>query len=142
MRLRLEALAIFCLLAATTFGSAEEKPNRDQEAIQGTWQMMSSAQDGKPAPERLIKTSKLTFSRDRLTTILGDERHELTFRLYPDQSPKQIDIGLGEGKAFKGIYELKGDTLTVAHGKVNRPRPGDFTSKEGIVLGTFRRAQN
>ena len=55
-----------------------------------------------------------------------------------------VDVEFGDGKVGKGIYELKGDTLKVAHGsKPDSPRPKDFTSKEGsgVLVAEFKRAK-
>jgi hypothetical protein len=46
-----------------------------------------------------------------------------------------------DGEPGKGIYQLDGDKLKVAHGGPSDPRPKDFTSKEGskVMVMVFQR---
>jgi uncharacterized protein (TIGR03067 family) len=144
MKFQLSVVAACVLLVPVARAVGEEKPKGDKDALQGTWSMVSGTQDGKPVPEDVIKRIKVVVSGDKMTQMLGDEKHEHTYKLNPDKSPKEIDVDFGDGKAGKGIYELKGDTLKVAHGsKPGSPRPRDFTSKEGsgVLVAEFKRAK-
>jgi uncharacterized protein (TIGR03067 family) len=125
------------LLAALTFGlllapaRAEDKPAKgDKEKLQGTWAVVSGERNGKPIPEEMVKNVKLAFAGDKFTIHNKDRKTEGTFKLIPDKKPKQIDVDMG-GQLAKGIYELDGDTLKIAHGEAGAPRPKEFSTKEG-----------
>ena len=144
MKIQNSVVAACVLLVPVARAVEPEKPKNDMAALQGTWSMVSGTQDGKPLPEDVIKRVKVVVSGDKMTQIMDDRKHEHTYKLNPDKSPKEIDVDLGDGKVGKGIYELKGDTLKVAHGsKPDSPRPKDFTSKEGsgVMVAEFKRAK-
>ena len=138
------SLVAACVLLVPVAWAVEEKSKSDKDALQGTWSMISCSQDGKPLPEDVIKSISVVVSGDKMTQIMGDQKHEHTYKLNPDKSPKEIDVDLGDGKVGKGIYELKGDTFKVAHGSMpDSPRPKNFTSKEGsgVLIAEFKRAK-
>jgi len=64
----------------------------------------------------------------------------------PNKTPKEIDLNFtkGDGGAakgiFKGIYELKDNTLTICIGS-DQVRPTELESKEGskAILMVFER---
>jgi uncharacterized protein (TIGR03067 family) len=124
------ALAFGFLVSA---GLAEDKGASDQKKIQGTWTVVSGERDGKPIPEEKTKSVRVTFAGDQVTLAHGDESNKHTFKLNSSKNPKEIDVDF-DGKPGLGIYELKGDTLKIAHGEMGSPRPKDFTSKEGSGL--------
>jgi uncharacterized protein (TIGR03067 family) len=145
MKIQNSVVAACVLLVPVARAVEPEKPKNDMAALQGTWSMVSGTQDGKPLPEDVIKRVKVVVSGDKMTQIMDDRKHEHTYKLNPDKSPKEIDVDLGDGKVGKGIYELKGDTLKVAHGsKPDSPRPKDFTSQEGsgVMVAEFKRAKD
>jgi uncharacterized protein (TIGR03067 family) len=131
----------FGLLVATA--KAEDKPAKgDKEKIQGTWALVSGEHDGQPIPEEAAKNIKLVFAGDKFTLHNNDRKTEGTFTLGPDKKPKEIDVDLGGGAA-KGIYQLDGDALKIAHGKVGDPRPKEFPKKagDGLSVAVFKRAK-
>jgi uncharacterized protein (TIGR03067 family) len=109
----------------------EEKPKPDKELLQGIWITKSGERDAEKFTEiQMMVWEKLVFDDDKVTRK-GSEEREMTFTLNPDKKPKEIDLVINS-HTFEGIYELKGDTLKVVIGL--KGRPGEFESKEGILL--------
>jgi uncharacterized protein (TIGR03067 family) len=118
--------------------SAQDKSDKDK--LQGTWLMVSGERAGKALPPEFAKDAKVVFAGDKLTLKNKDFMLEGTFKLDPGKKPKEIDVDFN-GKPGKGIYQLEGDTLKIAHGETGDPRPKDFTTKEGdqVTVVVFKR---
>ena len=57
------------------------------------------------------------------------------------KTPKEIDLNM-EGQVGKGIYELEGDTLKIAHGEVGDARPKEFPKAgSGLTVLVLKRAK-
>jgi uncharacterized protein (TIGR03067 family) len=125
------ALLILLLLAPSQ--GKEGKNVKDQEHIQGTWQLVSGERGGKALPEEVVKNVRLVFASDKLTTKVKDRANEATFKLRADTKPKEIDLDM-DGNLGKGIYQLDGDTLKIAHGEVGEERPKEFPAQAGSGL--------
>jgi uncharacterized protein (TIGR03067 family) len=132
------ALVIGLLVAAA--GAEDKSAKGDKDKLQGTWAMVSGERDGKPIPEENAKNTKVEFAGDKMVIHNKDRKTEGTFKLNTDKKPKAIDVDLG-GQQGKGIYQLEGDTLKVAHGEAGGPRPKDFSTKEGsgVTVVVFKR---
>ena len=128
--------------AAVNAGQAQD----DKEKLQGTWEFVSSQFGGKEAqgPEaEQMKMLKYVFKGDKLTAKTPGQ-----FTLDASKKPKQIDLKIDDGPenergTWKGIYELKGDDLTLCMAPPNQDRPTAFESKEGelTVLLKLKRAK-
>jgi RNA polymerase sigma-70 factor (ECF subfamily) len=109
----------------------DDKAKTDQEKLQGTWIAQSGERDGEKLDEAQLKNwEKLTFADDKYTRE-GGERIEGKFTIYPDRTPKEIDLEVNV-HLFVGIYELKGDTLKLALKLADRPTK--FESKGGTLI--------
>jgi hypothetical protein len=101
-----------------------------ETTLQGTWIATKAEQDGKTADD-----------------LVG---HRLSFMGNPSAKPATIDFqqkkGALNGKVWKGIYAVDGDTLTTCDNAPNlkKGRPAAFEAKSGsgYVLITFRRAKH
>ncbi len=132
--MRLQALLVGACVLLVPALRADDKPgDSDKDKIQGTWEIVKGERGGQPIPEEEAKMIKITFAGDKLKIKHGDQEQEMTFKLHPDRKPKAIDVDMGD-KVGKGIYELKGDTLKIAHGEFGDPRPKEFSNKEGSKL--------
>jgi uncharacterized protein (TIGR03067 family) len=135
-------VALTCGLLALT-GRADDKPaESDKEKIQGTWVIVEGERGGSPIPPAVAKEIKYVFAGDRVTIQNRDRKTQATFKLNPDKKPKEIDINM-DGNVGKGIYELKDDTLKLAHGGIGDFRPRDFPKKygSGLTVMLLKRAQ-
>jgi uncharacterized protein (TIGR03067 family) len=132
MRVQL-LVALACSFLVSTGRAADPAAAGDKDRIQGTWSVVSGEHGGKPIPAEVARNVKLVFAGNKLTTMNKDRKTEATFKLDPDKKPKEIDVDM-DGNVGKGIYQLDGDNLKIAHGEVGDPRPKDFPEKEGSGL--------
>ena len=143
-------LAVVCLLrtplAAGAFQRAEERVQRAEEKLAGTWQVVSVEADGQAVPAQQFRGLRMTFKAGKFTAQKGQgDRQEGTYKLDPSKSPKQIDISRKDGPAAGrnqlAIYSLAGNTLKICSDNSDKDRPDGFTTrgKEGRVLMTLRR---
>jgi uncharacterized protein (TIGR03067 family) len=127
---------LFILIAACGLlgaDKAKEKPSMaDHEKIQGTWALVSAERNGKPLPDDVVRDIHLVFAGDKLITKVKDRETEAVFMLDPSKTPKEIDLDMA-GSIGKGIYQLDGESLKIAHGEVGDERPQEF-SKRGSTL--------
>jgi uncharacterized protein (TIGR03067 family) len=118
-----------------------QQSESDQEKVQGAWQIMSIAMEGKTVKrEDKLDAWKSTFLNE--VQIQGDqfrqaEGNKAKFKLDDTREPKQITIQDAEGKlTFCGIYVIEDDNLKVCingDGKSVR-RPEEFATRKGAPL--------
>jgi uncharacterized protein (TIGR03067 family) len=112
----------------------------DLKAIQGEWVLVAESLNGGPIrPPRGSYT--VVFDGTRSTVLAGKRvtaRWEVS--LDPAQQPKRMDA-TADGKSLAEIYQLDGDTLTVAfRNRWNDPRrPTDFEPRDGIGIYVLTR---
>jgi uncharacterized protein (TIGR03067 family) len=134
-------LVAACGLFLAADKTQEKQPMGAQEKIQGSWALVSGERNGKPLPDEVIQQIKLIFAGNKLTTKHKDRATEATFRLDASKTPKEIDLNM-EGQVGKGIYELEGDTLKIAHGEVGDARPKEFPKAgSGLTVLVLKRAK-
>lgn len=123
------------LLAAEAASQDEKKEavKSDQDRLQGTWIVVSSVKDGKVDEQR--KGVRVTYRDNTFTRIMPKANARGTFQLDPGPKAKTMNITYAEGpekgQTWDGIYSLEGDTLKLCYAAVGKPRPSEFTSKEG-----------
>jgi uncharacterized protein (TIGR03067 family) len=149
VRKLLGAAFVLCVLAWTCQAADDKKSDKDN--LQGTWVHILSEQGGlKAKPLKGLMDPLLTFKGDTFTMTdhQGEKEGEGTFKLDENKKPKEIDLVVPkqdnpkETETVKGIYQLDGDTLKLAHPTTpGGPRPTSFDpsdSKE-VVVNTFKR---
>jgi len=136
----LQSLFVFaCGLLLAAADAKEKQLMSDQKMIQGAWALQSGERNGKPLPEEVIKHVTLIFSGDKLITKNKDRKTEAVFKLDPNKEPKEIDLNM-EGSVGKGIYQLDGETLQIAHGEVGDDRPKEFPKAgSGLTVLALKR---
>ena len=118
---------------------------KDTDTIQGTWLASTAELAGKPFPEEVRKSIKLTIKDGKYTVTVGKTPDHGTSKLDPSAKPKAMDItgteGPNKGKTFQAIYELDGDTLKVCYDLSGKGRPAEFKTAEGtqLFLVTYKR---
>jgi RNA polymerase sigma factor (sigma-70 family) len=131
--------------ATVDAGSAQDAKS-DKEKLQGTWEFVSGefgGQQAKGAEAEQMKMLKFVFKGDKLTAKTEGE-----YTIDSSKKPKQIDLKISDGPenergTWKGIYELKGDELTLCVALPNQDRPAAFATKEGelTLLLKLKRAK-
>jgi len=112
----------------------------DKQRLQGAWQVTSLEMDGEKGPAEAIKGLTYTFKGETLTIAPAEpgSNSEFTVTLDPAKKPKRIELkiskGPGKGKTLPGIYDIKGNGLTICFG--DKTRPAEFVSKakSGVAL--------
>lgn len=130
-------MRICLLLVATALcGLRAASGQESNEPLQGNWIVVRMERGGRAAPEKLLKESKAKVTiRGNTLRMSDDKRGEsATFKIDPDRLPKQIDLVFLEGpdenvkRTAVGIYELHGESLTLAWRKDGGQRPTAFAS--------------
>jgi uncharacterized protein (TIGR03067 family) len=134
-------------------GPAAKKADKrsDGDKIQGTWKVVSFEVEGKKqddAKADQIKKARWEIKRGEIIVKgRGDDRVS-TYKLFPDRKPKAIDVtpqtgGPPEqGKVFRGVYALEGDTLKLClptPGNTERPKEVATRAGSGTMMIVLRR---
>jgi uncharacterized protein (TIGR03067 family) len=120
-----------------------------QKKLQGSWTATKAERDGKSADDVVGNRLSFTGNRFRIQSKDGKLLYAGTVRVDPNAKPAAIDFEHTEanlkGKAWKGIYILDGETLTICDNAPNldKGRPTAFEAKggSGYVSITFKRAK-
>jgi uncharacterized protein (TIGR03067 family) len=141
-------LAAAVVTAFAVSAAADDKAIEQEVAKwQGTWKAVSMEHDGKLSPPEELKPIKLTVEGARYHFQNGDFSERGSYRFDPDQSPKALDIVVGEGpdkgKVYLVIYTVEGDRLTICLESAGKNRPKQFTGKAGTgcVLEKWQRVK-
>jgi uncharacterized protein (TIGR03067 family) len=142
------------LLSLAAQGRTQDGPGARREAarqellhLQGTWRL-ESFEDGRKAALPNLKKRTFFVGGEVFLVREGDKILQAgTLRLAPSKAPKAVDAvvrkGLHEGATMLGIYELKGDRLTVCFDPDGDGRPKEFAAKPDAALfvAVYRRAR-
>jgi uncharacterized protein (TIGR03067 family) len=133
------------LLAAVAWGLlAADDPKTDTKKelakIQGTWTTTTLKYNGKDLTEKYKLT--LVFKGDQVSVEGNDEVKmdyaKAAIKLDPSTSPRCLDIKVVGGNQkdadLEGIYEIKGDQLTLCVKVLGKERPTEFASPDGSSI--------
>jgi RNA polymerase sigma factor (sigma-70 family) len=121
-------------------GAAVVQAKSDKDALQGTWKVVLLKINGNEKNDEeadRIKMGKFIFKGDKvIARVEGD------FKIDPAKKPKEFDMiplegpPQEKGQTFKGIYELKGDDLTMVFRDPGKDRPKTFDDipADGITM--------
>jgi uncharacterized protein (TIGR03067 family) len=147
------------LLVTTGVVMAANRPGEDDAStvdlgkLRGTWLTVSLVNNGKTlvdekTPAKEGPTTKLAYDGNRWMIKVGDKTVAGgIFTIDATKTPKEIDImdesGTRNEKTKLGIYEVDGDRYKYCLAPAGKPRPKEFTSKEGSgdSLGVMKRAK-
>lgn len=105
----------------------------DQESIQGTWNVISAADNGHRTPKAALKDLKFVITRHKITYKFLEKTTVWTYQLEANRKPKWIDLRDGE-ETNLGIYELEGDNLKICFAEGRKgERSTAFESKSNSV---------
>ena len=137
--------AMLFLVLAAGFAFAAPVPKakvKDEEAIQGQWKVIDRQLDGKPA-DKDYKEALATIDKDKFSVQGGGKQRDEVMGYKIDAGKKEIDLTPAQGNpdaAVKGLYELDGDTLTIAIGMGNAGmRPKEVKPGLGIAYLKLQR---
>ena len=132
---RLFGAVALAFLISSSAVSARLEPQKTE--LQGAWNGVQSQVAG---AIRAFKPGdmKLVFDGEKLTAtgLLGPTATVVEFRIDSTKTPKEFDYTRQPGDVAKCIYELSGDSLTIAlmRGTNDRPKKIDPASDGQIVL--------
>jgi uncharacterized protein (TIGR03067 family) len=141
--MKLLMFSIFALLlTASGAGLAKDAPAKgDLEKLSGTWLTVSIVSDGKTvvdekSPPKEGPTTKLIYDGNKWMVKVGDKTVASgIIKVDSSKTPKEIDVmdesGKKNDKTKLAIYELDGDTFKYCIASAGKPRPAEFTAKEG-----------
>jgi uncharacterized protein (TIGR03067 family) len=135
----LSAISITTLLLALG-GDITELIKKDRAALQGTWQVVASEDNGEKVAAEDLKGLFLIFKGDAIAIREeGKAEERFSFLLDPTKKPREIDltikVGPKKGQTDRAIYQFDGDVLRICiQSNKDAPRPRDFTSKVGSKL--------
>jgi len=146
---RLTATICFAVLALSLAPALAQPADDAQKKLQGSWTATRAERDGQPAGDVVGHRLSFDGNRFRIQSRDGKPLYAGTVRVNPGAKPAAIDFehtdGDLKGKAWKGIYTLDGDTLTICDNGADpsKGRPTAFAAARGSgdVLITFSRAR-
>ena len=125
----LPALALpFVMFAQALAGDADA----DLKALQGSWTVISLAEEGMQLPEKEIQALEVVIVKNVLTvTEKGKVIAQYQFTLDASATPRAIDVThlIGKEKGMKnpGIYEVDAKALRICLDETGKLRPTAFT---------------
>lgn len=145
------ALVIGLGALLTSVTTAEDKSRRlgadEAKTLEGTWRLVDGEMGGRKFPVDPNKPITLQISGLNYVVTTGEGKDEGTVQLFPDKTPKAMDImgkkGPNAGKTFPAIYELKDGRLKVCYDLSGKERPKDFKTEQGtsIFLAVYERVK-
>ena len=114
---------------------------KDQDAIQGTWKIVTLEFNWRYTPAEMVAVLKLVFKGDTLTFRPGEPgATDFKFELGPFDRPPSFAMthleGTAKGVPTKGIYLLEGDRLKICIGDGVK-NPTEFTAEAGSGQGMY-----
>jgi len=113
---------------------APAAPKTDLDMFQGTWNLVSAAQDGKALDQDKVKQTTIVFKGDTFRFPESAEyatSKEGTIKLDENKTPKEMDAISTEKETMLGIYALEENGYKVCFAPAGKPRPTEFTSTPG-----------
>jgi uncharacterized protein (TIGR03067 family) len=135
-------LRVVMVVAAAGFflgaDASEDAVKKEREKLKGTWKITSFQVNGQQpiGDDQLDSITTTIDEKGKLTVEAGGATVvEATTKIDPTKKPKTIDFAFTDGqlagKSALGIYELKDDTLKYCRAAPDKPRPTEFSAKEG-----------
>jgi uncharacterized protein (TIGR03067 family) len=136
----------FLVFAVLAFG--DDAPSTTQTPLEGEWTMVGGEFNGKPLPERIIKSvgRVVIHGKDWIDYPSGaGEPDRFTIVTDEKASPKTIDRtdldpAAGDKKLIVGIYKIEGDKLIICERRPGeKERPTEFRSDKSTMIREYRR---
>lgn len=137
----LKAFTAFVAAVGLAFGGwfvlAADGEDKELKKLEGEWTVVRAEQSGKQMPDDDLKKMKVTFAGGTVTIDTGARQEVCEVKVDATTKPKGIDfrpVKRNNGQVDRGIYELKGDSLTLCWGGEKKldGRTEEFkTTKDG-----------
>ena len=114
--------------------SQDAASKTDLARMQGTWQLVSAMEDGKPLPDDKVKQTSIVVEGDtfRFPGLAEDATSSAgTFKLDATKTPKEMDAISTEKEVMLGIYALDEGGYKVCFAPPGKPRPNGLGSAPG-----------
>src|SRR5262245_30954543 len=141
------AAALLCPLAGLAAPAPRARP-QDARAILGVWKAERWEHEGLSTSRNEVRhIPSVEVTASSITIQEGPRAYPMWYTLRPSRSPAHIDLvysdGPDKGKTVKGLYELKGDTLTLCVAPAGEGRPRSLATKEGekVTLYVLERSR-
>ncbi|WP_162672870.1 sigma-70 family RNA polymerase sigma factor [Gemmata massiliana] len=129
--------------------NAKELEAKDLKALEGQWRAVKLNTE-KELTETELASARFIFVGSDLTVRSTNENEHFKVALVPTESPRGIDLTLknderSAGKVIHGIYELKGDALTICirhFASEDQTRPTEFKPEQGSLLFVLERVKD
>ncbi len=129
--------------------TAKELEAKDLKALEGQWRAVKLNTE-KELTETELASARFIFVGSDLTVRSTNENEHFKVALVPTESPRGIDLTLknderSAGKVIHGIYELKGDALTICirhFASEDQTRPTEFKPEQGSLLFVLERVKD
>jgi uncharacterized protein (TIGR03067 family) len=129
---------IVMILALWTGGFADDPPKiptvKDElNLLQGTWQVSSWEESGKPITAREMKDRNVFFGGNVFMFRKGEKVFQAgAMQLDPSKSPKTVNLSVKEGEGrdgvLLGVYSIENDTVKLCFDPSGQARPKSFKS--------------
>ena len=139
---------VIILLGLAVNAFCVEAPAPANTPLEGEWTMVGGEFNGKPLPEKIIKSvdrvvihgkdwteySTTPGEPDRYTIVTGEKAAPKTL----DRT--DLDPAAGDKKLIVGIYKIEGDKLTICERRPGQAdRPTEFRSDQSTMIREYRR---
>jgi uncharacterized protein (TIGR03067 family) len=144
MKTRLLMIAALGLLLAACNRQEPAAPKTDLDRFQGTWNLVSAAQDGKALDQDKVKQTTIVFKGDTFRFPGSAEyatSKEGTIKLDENKTPKEMDAISTEKETMLGIYAQEENGYKVCFAPAGKPRPTELNSTpgSGYILQAWER---
>ncbi|MFO0849178.1 MAG: TIGR03067 domain-containing protein [Gemmataceae bacterium] len=138
----MRAAMLACLIGGVTAAAQTPAVSPHLKQLEGHWKPESVQFDGKEQLDAKAKQALTLWIKDAEYRMfyVSDPAKDLHFRLFTadlalDPATKTFALtvkdGQKKGEKRHGIYEVKGDKLTVCYGPAEKPRPTTFATTAG-----------
>lgn len=138
MRTDIRSRLALAVLALVLTAAADDRAasRKDLDQFQGTWVAVSMEREGEAVPAEVFAGRTCEYQLDGFTLKQdGEPRRKGIVTLDASRSPKAINSwdlnGPYADTTVPGIYELKGDRLTLCFSSPGSERPKRFSTKSG-----------
>lgn len=136
-------LTFSLVMVAASFTHAAENQG-DLKKMQGTWLIVKEIFGDKTIPDADLKKYKpaLTVKDSTFSVVFdGKPLDSGKMKLDETKTPRAIDTESKNGTKMKGVYEIKGDTMTVVFAQPGQTRPKGIKTEKGTqqILIVYKR---